>query len=152
MAAAAKRRPRARNSVLTDFGSRLRVVRVARGLALADLADLLAETPYARKVSYLSEIERGAKTPSEDLVAGLIDVLDLGSDEAALLREARDQEARKVSLKVANKAVAATVEEIAELLSDLEWSEIEEARGAIRDVITAAKARRAAGRGDPAGD
>ena len=56
-----------------SFGMQLRTLRTARGLSLADLAQLVH---YSK--GHLSRVETGAKPPSDKLAESCDDVLNAG--------------------------------------------------------------------------
>ena len=58
-----------------DFGKRLKEVRKGKGLTQDNVAELLNTAP-----SYLSDIERGVKTPSLNTFVQLLIVLEVSAD------------------------------------------------------------------------
>lgn len=62
------------------FGMRLREARKARGMAMDQLAEELGIS-----YNYLSDLERGAKFPSVDMLIRIVSTLDISAD--VLLRD-----------------------------------------------------------------
>ena len=72
--------PAAREPLWRDtLGAHLRSVRLARGETLSETADRAGVSPQ-----YLSEMERGMKDPSSEMIAAVAGALDLSLADVAL--------------------------------------------------------------------
>ncbi|MDI7246196.1 MAG: helix-turn-helix transcriptional regulator [Bacillota bacterium] len=117
-------------------GERVRAARRAKGLTLVDLASR-ARLSY----SYLSEIERGAKSPSLDTLSRLADALDL--NRAELVEISEDEDGRGVGLgeklRVAREDRGMTLRDVASAagISSTYLSEIE--RGNVQPALRVLK-------------
>jgi transcriptional regulator with XRE-family HTH domain len=69
--------------MLTEFGKRLRKLRIDKDERLIDMADRIGKS-----AAYISAVETGRKPPSDDLVDVVIRVYDLDSSKAEDLRAA----------------------------------------------------------------
>jgi transcriptional regulator with XRE-family HTH domain len=86
------------------LGSRLRTLRTDRGETLAQTAERAGISPQ-----YLSEVERGRKEPSSEMIAALAGALDL---TVADLMAGAAQELRRMAEAVTALARVATVTRI----------------------------------------
>lgn len=117
-------------------GERVRTARKARGFTLVELASR-ARLSY----SYLSEIERGAKTPSSDALARLADALNLNRSD--LLEVSEEEGARGIGpgdkLRIAREDRGMTLREVASAagISSTYLSEIE--RGNVQPAVSVLK-------------
>lgn len=69
--------PPRREPAVTRFGEKLRALRVRRGMTLKELAGELGMSAHG----YVSEIERGKKTPTVELVLKVADLFGVSTDE-----------------------------------------------------------------------
>ncbi|NLG78888.1 MAG: helix-turn-helix transcriptional regulator [Firmicutes bacterium] len=117
-------------------GERVRAARKARGLTLVELASR-ARLSY----SYLSEIERGAKTPSLDALTRLADALNLNKSE--LVEMSEEEGAQGIGLgdklRLAREDRGMTLREVASAagISSTYLSEIE--RGNVQPAVSVLK-------------
>lgn len=91
-----KRRPRAPEPLWRDvLGERLRRIRHDRGERLADTADRAGVSPQ-----YLSEIERGLKEPSSEMIAAVAGALEVTLVDltAAVVDELRTRAADRIAV------------------------------------------------------
>lgn len=77
--------------MITEFGKKLRIYRVETGLKLKDMADKL-QIPS----SYLSAIEMGRKTISEDFLNKLFHAYTFSKQQQIDLREAAQKTAHSI--------------------------------------------------------
>lgn len=64
--------------VIVKFGEKVRRLREARGLSQSQLAALLGLSESSK--GYISELERGKKRPSVELVLGLAVLFNVSTD------------------------------------------------------------------------
>ena len=81
------------STVINEFGKKLRILRLQRGLTLKELAPLLGHASH----SYLSELEAGKKTPTAELVLGVSLFFNVTTD--SLLKDALELSNQKSVLK-----------------------------------------------------
>jgi transcriptional regulator with XRE-family HTH domain len=90
---------------MTPFGQRVRELRAARGVTLAEMATLLGVTP-----AYLSALEHGKRgRPTFTLIQGVIHVLGVIWDEADELIRLADLSHPRVTVDTAGLDPEATL-------------------------------------------
>lgn len=90
---------------MTPFGRRVRELRAARGVTLAQMADVLGVTP-----AYLSALEHGKRgRPTFTLIQGVIHVLGVIWDEADELVRLADLSHPRVTVDTAGLEPEATL-------------------------------------------
>ena len=86
--------------MITEFGKLLRFYRLDNGLSLKDMADEL-RIPS----SYLSAMEMGRKTVSQDFVSKLFLTYNFTEEEKSKIRAAAEMSASYVKLNLSNSSM-----------------------------------------------
>ncbi len=123
---------------MTPFGRRVRELRAARGVTLAEMADVLGVTP-----AYLSALEHGKRgRPTFTLIQGVIHVLGVIWDEADELVRLADLSHPRVTVDTAGLEPEATLlaNRLAREIALLETPELQR----LAQVLDEAQQRRAA--------
>jgi transcriptional regulator with XRE-family HTH domain len=79
------------------FGARLREVRLSRGISQAALAQLVESAGGRLTPNYVSDLERGLKSPTLTMILKLCRALDVGVDE--ILSDFSRERVRKMRLE-----------------------------------------------------
>ncbi len=122
---------------MTPFGQRVRVLRAARGVTLAQMAGSLGVTP-----AYLSALEHGKRgRPTFTLIQGVIHVLGVIWDEADELVRLADLSHPRVTVDTAGLDAEATLlaNRLAREIAVLEPDELKR----LADILDEAAIRRA---------
>lgn len=108
--------------MVTEYGKFIRIYRLQHGLLLKDMSDKL-NVPS----SYLSAMEMGRKTITNEFVSKLIDTYTFTDDEEALLRQAVENSSNcvKLNLQSATQQQRNAAVSFARKFNDLDSSTID---------------------------
>ena len=108
--------------MITEYGKFIRIYRLQHGLLLKDMSDKL-NVPS----SYLSAMEMGRKTITNDFISKLISTYTFTNDEEATLRQAIANSAMlvKVDLQTATQQQRNAAVSFARKFNDLDSSTID---------------------------
>ncbi|MCL1998859.1 MAG: helix-turn-helix domain-containing protein [Turicibacter sp.] len=87
--------------MLTEFGKRLRIMRINRGDILKDMADKLGMSS-----AYLSAIETGRRNVPEDLVERVSEMYSLDVTEYRELKDLTDRAIKNINVNIGNADTA----------------------------------------------